>query len=52
MHTPVRDVAALIDELEPLLKPVGPRLFDVTTPEEFRHAMAAIVTDISGPGQK
>ena len=37
-----------IDELAPLLKPLGPQVFDVATPEQFRKALAAILTKIAG----
>jgi hypothetical protein len=37
------------DSLAGTLKPLHPRLFDVTTPTEFRNALAAIMTDISQP---
>ncbi len=36
------------DQLEPMLKPLDPRLFDVTTAEQFRKALATIMTEISG----
>jgi hypothetical protein len=36
------------DSLEPMLDPLHPRLFDVTTAIEFRHALAEIMRDISG----
>jgi hypothetical protein len=36
-----------IDQLEPTLKPLAPRLFDVETPEEFRKALAAILAEIA-----
>jgi hypothetical protein len=36
----------LIDELEPLLKPADPKLFDVNTPEQFRKALATILSEI------
>jgi hypothetical protein len=36
-----------IDQLEPLLKPLDPRLFDVHTPEQFRKALAAILSEIA-----
>jgi hypothetical protein len=36
-----------IDELAPLLKPLGPQVFDVGTPEQFRKALAAILTKIA-----
>jgi hypothetical protein len=35
------------DQLEPLLRPLSPRLFDVTTPQEFRRALAAILAEIA-----
>jgi hypothetical protein len=35
------------DSLERMLDPLHPRLFDVTTPIEFRHALAAIMNEIS-----
>lgn len=35
------------DQLEPLLKPLAPRLFDVTTPQEFRRSLAAILGQIA-----
>jgi hypothetical protein len=35
------------DQLEPLLRPLAPRLFDVTTPLEFRRALAAILAQIA-----
>lgn len=31
------------DEFEPLLKPLGPRVFEVATPEQFRKSLAQIV---------
>jgi hypothetical protein len=45
-HLPPREYGPLIDQLEPLLKPMEPKLFDVTTPEEFRRALAAILAEI------
>jgi hypothetical protein len=36
-----------LDQLEPLLKPLEPRLFVVGTPEQFRKALAAILTEIA-----
>ncbi len=36
-----------IDELAPLLKPLDPQVFDVATPEQFRKALAAILTKIA-----
>ncbi len=35
------------DSLERMLDPLHPRLFDVRTPIEFRHALAAITREIS-----
>lgn len=35
------------DELFGLLKPLDPRLFDVSTPAEFRKALGAILSDIA-----
>jgi hypothetical protein len=35
------------DSLEGTLKPLSPRLFNVSTPMEFRNALGAIITDIS-----
>src|SRR5579872_342670 len=35
------------DSLEGTLKPLNPRLFDVTTPAEFRNALAAIMNEIA-----
>ncbi|MCX6625304.1 MAG: hypothetical protein NTY38_30435 [Acidobacteria bacterium] len=34
------------DQLAPLLKPLGPRVFDVETPAQFRKALAAILAEI------
>jgi len=34
------------DQLEPLLKPLEPRLFEVSTPEQFRKALATVLTEI------
>ena len=36
-----------IDQLEPFLKPLDPRLFDVLSAEQFRKALAAIMSEIS-----
>ncbi len=36
-----------IDQLASTLKPLAPRLFDVTTPEQFRKALAAMLTEIA-----
>jgi hypothetical protein len=38
---------AAIDQLEPLLKPLDPRLFEVGTPEQFRKALATILGEIA-----
>jgi Cu/Ag efflux protein CusF len=36
-----------IDQLAPTLKPLGPQLFDVETPEQFRKALATTLAGIS-----
>jgi hypothetical protein len=36
-----------VDSLEGTLKPLAPRLFDIRSPEEFRKALAAMLTEIS-----
>ncbi len=36
-----------IDQLEPLLKPLDPHLFDVMTAEQFRKALATIMSELS-----
>jgi hypothetical protein len=36
-----------LDQLEPLLKPLEPRLFVVSTPEQFRKALATILAEIA-----
>jgi hypothetical protein len=41
------DLVSQFDQLEPLLKPLDPRLFDVSTPEQFRKALAAILAEIA-----
>ena len=35
------------DSLEPLLKPLQPRLFEVYTPEQFRKALASMLEEIA-----
>lgn len=40
------DYGPQLDQLEPLLKPLEPRLFDVSSPEQFRKALAAILSAI------
>lgn len=44
---PVGGSAAREDSLAHTLKPLAPRLFDVTTPMEFRAALAAMISEIS-----
>ncbi len=39
--------AELPDQLEPTLRPLAPRLFDVSSPEQFRKALAGIVDGLS-----
>jgi hypothetical protein len=36
-----------IDALEPLVKPLQPRLFDVYTPEQFRKALSTLLDEVS-----
>jgi hypothetical protein len=36
-----------MDQLEPLLKPIDPHLYDVTTPEQMRRALAGMMADIA-----
>lgn len=36
-----------VDQLEPMLKPIEPRVFDVATAEQFRKALATIMSEIS-----
>ena len=38
---------AAIDQLEPTLKPLGPRVFDLYTPADFRKALATLLAEIS-----
>jgi hypothetical protein len=40
-------IRSIEDSLEPTLKPLAPRLFNVATPIEFRGALAAIMSEIS-----
>jgi hypothetical protein len=37
----------VIDQLAPLLKPLEPRLFEVSTPEQFRKVLALILAEIA-----
>jgi hypothetical protein len=37
----------IVDSLAGTLKPLGPRVFDVTTPADFRNTLAAIMSEIS-----
>jgi hypothetical protein len=43
----VRTGYAGVDQLEPLLKPLEPRLFEVGTPDQFRKALATILAEIA-----
>ena len=45
--TPLSRFLSNADSLETTLKPLHPKVFDVTTPIEFRHALAEIVREIS-----
>jgi hypothetical protein len=42
----VRTGYVVVDQLEPLLKPLEPRLFEVSTPDQFRKALATILGEI------
>jgi hypothetical protein len=46
-RTPIRTGYSTVDQLEPLLKPLEPRLFEVATPEQFRKALATILGEIA-----
>lgn len=46
-NPPPRTEPYAIDQLAPLLKPLDPRLFEVGTPEQFRKALAAILSEIA-----
>jgi hypothetical protein len=43
--SPRRPIVPAVDQLEPLLKPLEPRLFDVATPDQFRKALATILRE-------
>ncbi len=43
----VAGTGAPVDQLASTLKPLAPRLFDVTTPEQFRKALATMLTEIA-----
>jgi hypothetical protein len=40
-----------LDQLAPTLKPLGPRVFDVDRPEQFRKALATMLAEIGRVGQ-
>lgn len=44
---PIRADFVAVDQLEPLLKTLDPHLFEVSTPEQFRKAVATILGEIS-----
>jgi hypothetical protein len=45
---PMRAAAPpLVDQLEPTLRPLEPRLFDVETPDQFRKALAEILGELA-----
>ncbi len=44
---PQRAVRSQMDSLERTLKPLEPRLFDVDSPDQFRKALAAMLSEIS-----
>jgi hypothetical protein len=35
------------DSLQPLLKPLQPRLYDVYSPEQFRKALSSLLDEIA-----
>ena len=35
------------DSLQPLLKPLQPRLFDVYSPDQFRKALSSLLDEIA-----
>jgi hypothetical protein len=41
-------LSAQADQLEPFLKPLDPHLFDVMSDEQFRKALAQIMSELSG----
>jgi hypothetical protein len=41
-------VVELRDQLEPTLKPLVPRVLDVESPQEFRKALATMLSTIKG----
>jgi hypothetical protein len=46
MGTALWNPVELLDQLEPVLKPLSPRRFDVETPLDFRKALAAILDEL------
>jgi hypothetical protein len=38
----------LMDQLESTLKPLAPHLFDVETPDQFRRALAVLLSELAG----
>jgi hypothetical protein len=46
-RTAVRTGYVAVDQLEPLLKPLEPRLFEVAAPDQFRKALATIFAEIA-----
>ena len=46
-ETPIRADYSITDQLAPLLKPLDPRLFEFSTGDQFRKALAAILAEIS-----
>jgi hypothetical protein len=43
----IRTGYVAVDQLEPLLKPLEPRVFEVATPDQFRKALATILAGIA-----
>jgi hypothetical protein len=46
-RTAIRTGYVGVDQLEPLLKPLEPRLFEVAAPDQFRKALASILAEIA-----
>jgi hypothetical protein len=44
---PVAQAPEAFDSLEPLLKPLQPRLYDVYSPEQFRKALSNLMNEIA-----
>ena len=47
MQPPAASAQEAFDSLEPLLKPLQPRLYDVYSPEQFRKALSNLISEIA-----